>query len=78
MRIVQTGPLHPQLGGGGGPHPPRPVQLRHGGGRGVGEVLVLGYCGQVLQWGGHVNTLYSKHLNIKTEQQKNVTIGQVY
>ena len=48
VRGVQAGPLHPQLGGGGGPHPALPVQLRQGGWWGAGEVLVLRYCCQIL------------------------------
>ena len=48
--VVQAGPLHPQLGGGGGPQAPPvlPVQVRHGDRGGAGEIFVLGYCGQEL------------------------------
>ena len=49
--LTEAGPLHPQLGAGARPHPPRPVAVRDGGdggGGGVLQVLVLGDSGQVL------------------------------
>ena len=57
---VQTAPLHPQLGGGGGPQAPPalPVQVPHGDGGGAGEIFVLRYSGQELSR-GPLNTVES-------------------
>ena len=65
MRVVQAGPLHSQLGGGGGSHAPLPVQLRDGGRGGAGEIFVLGDCGQVLSQ-ARLNTFDTSDLTLET------------